>query len=197
MSAFVPVVGSFPPRFTDVPDSAKWPKGPYKQAPTEYGGEWWVINLGPFGGSRAPWLDHVEPVAPPTYPDGFVETFGPRPLAEDYPKNYREVVTRWEQDLKYFKQAGLPEWISSEEFAAARDLFWSWGMGEPRPYEGRYGWWVRFPESLLPFFEADARSALQLWTHGIVAQYQSELAAQGIRPEQWHPFVPPIVRGEN
>lgn len=40
------------PRYQDVPDSWKWPIGPYQQAPEEFGGEWWKVN--PFTGSE-PW----------------------------------------------------------------------------------------------------------------------------------------------
>lgn len=197
MTGFVPVEGSYPPRFKQVPEAMKFPRGPYKQAPPDWGSEWWYVPLGPFGGSAMPWERHVtKPPVEETYPDGFLETFGPRPQAEDFvgtDTTYQEAIIRWNQDLKYFKQAGLPDFITTQTFQLASDIFQSWGMGRPRPYEGRYGWMVRFPNSALRFFEAPIWAVIN-WTHGVIAQYQTQLITDGIEPEQIHPFVPQHLR---
>ena len=61
----------------EIPEAWKHPVGPYRQAPPEYGGEWWLVN--PFSGDE-PWLllDRKAPV-PEVLPVGFENTFGPRP----------------------------------------------------------------------------------------------------------------------
>ena len=76
-----------PPSFPDVPDSAKYPAGPYRQAPPEYGGEWWLVN--PFTGDE-PWGNPAEAAAPaasPTskyatenLPADFLQAFGEMPV---------------------------------------------------------------------------------------------------------------------
>lgn len=192
---FVRVEGLTPPRFIDVPDAVKAPLGPYRQAPAEYQGHWWYVS--PFN-SATPWIQYDKPVAPPTYPDGFLDTFGPRPQAKDFPngEGYREALARWEQDLKYFVRVGKPGRMGdAEAYKQLADLYKVWGMGEPKFYEGRYGWATRFPGSQLRVFEAATLTAME-WPHLVIAQYQIELVSQGIVPDHWHPFVPPDFRGE-
>jgi hypothetical protein len=68
------------PRFRQVPEDWKHPLGPYRQAPAEYGGEWWLVN--PFT-TDEPWVTQsviVERELPP----GLVEVFGLRPRISDY-----------------------------------------------------------------------------------------------------------------
>jgi hypothetical protein len=179
------------PRFQDIPEHWKYPEGPYRQAPAEYGGAWWLVN--PFG-SAAPWL--AQPVAKENLPAGFEEIFGGRPEASSFhgtpnPSLYfRIAVVDWEQSLRYFKQAGAPEWASEKNLHAAATLFESWGMGRPRYYEGRYGWSARFVDSAIPEYETAARSAIE-HTHLVVAQYQLAILERGDVPEHKHPFVPP------
>jgi hypothetical protein len=181
------------PRFQDVPEHWKYPEGPYRQAPAEYGGEWWLVN--PFG-SATPWL--VRPIAKEDLPAGFEEIFGARPGASSFRETpnpslyFRMALVDWEQSLRYFKQAGTPEWASAENLGAAATVFESWAMGRPRYYEGRYGWSARFVDSAIPEYEAAARAALES-THLVVAQYQLALLERGEVPEQRHPFVPPQV----
>lgn len=179
--------------FKDVPGHWKHPEGPYRQAPGEYGGEWWLVN--PFT-SPTPWLTRSKASRQERLPDGFEGLFGPRPEASRFrdtpnPSLYfRIAVTKWEQDLGHFRRAGTPEWLDEQSLRTAAQVFESWEMGRPQFYEGRYGWSARFPGSSLPEFEAAARAAIEA-THLVVAQYQMALLDAGITPSKKHPFVPP------
>lgn len=182
------------PRFKDIPDHWKQPQGPYRQAPPEYGGEWWLVN--PFT-TAEPWRQQEAPAAE-KLPEGFEEIFGLRPQSSDFhgfpnpSRTFRTAVVEWERDLRHFKQAGKPEWASAEKLKAAAGVFRRWGMGEPRYYEGRYGWMARFSESEIPDFETAAWGAINV-SHLTVAHYQIRLVDRGIVPELRHPFVPPNV----
>jgi hypothetical protein len=181
------------PRYPSVPEHWKHPEGPYRQAPEEYGAEWWLVN--PFA-SPTPWLTQSKPTEESPLPEGFLELFGPRPRGEQFrvtpnPVQYfRLALAKWEQDLKYFQRTGVPEWATEEAIEAATQVFESWEMGRPRFYEGRYGWSVRFRDSQLPEFEAAARAAVET-SHLVVAQYQMALLDEGRQPSRRHPFVPP------
>lgn len=183
------------PTFSEVPDHWKHPNGPYRKAPEDYGAEWWLVN--PFTSAepwkqRAPGTEADEESLPP----GFAEIFGTRPQAADFLGTsnpsllYRIARTQWEQDLRQFVRAGLPEWADRSQYDTAANLFRSWGMGTPSFYAGRYGWMVRFPGSQARDFEAAAWTALTA-AHQVIAQYQLELIERGITPKQQHPFVPP------
>ncbi len=178
-------------RYTGVPDSAKFPAGPYYQAPAEAGGEWWLVN--PFTGAE-PWLRLERALTPPeeeVLPEGFADVFGPRPTRKllDY-FEFRLAKMEWEHDLKFFKQAGIPEGLDETQLEAAKEAFAEWGLGEPVFYEGRYGWRVRFPESDVPGFEMNPNTAVQA-PHVVIAKYQIRLIRQGTIPENLHPWVPP------
>lgn len=183
------------PRFKDVPEHWRHPLGPYRQAPKEHGGEWWLVN--PFTG-REPWLfeDRIRQV--PSLPEGFLEIFGPRPTMALFQRTpnasfaYRSAVIAWEQDLRYFKRTGLPEWATPEEVAEAERVFLAWDIGRPRYYEGRYSWMARFVESQIKDYDVAVWAALH-WTHGTIAHYQIALASQGILPAKQHPLVPPHI----
>lgn len=183
------------PHFHDVPDRWKYPEGPYRQAPQEFGGDWWLVN--PFG-SATPWATQSQSPAQEALPAGFEEIFGKRPQSQDFhstpnPSLYFRIArNQWEQDLRYFKRAGVPEPYTAQQVEAASMVFESWGMGKPRFYEGRYGWSARFPDSSIPEYETAARAALES-THLVIAQYQLALLERGEVPEQKHPFVPPHV----
>ncbi|MBI1352749.1 MAG: hypothetical protein GC160_00275 [Acidobacteria bacterium] len=190
----------------DVPDSWKTPNGPYHQAPEEYGGGWWYVN--PFTGQE-PWkrAEAANNIATggaggtgattggaAQLPDGFVDVFGEKPVSTQY-KNYREYQTakiRWEQDLKYFKQAGTPPDVSPEKLAQITKTTEAWGMGEPKFYEGRYGWKVRFPDSAFPDYEVGLEG-VTMGVHQSIARYQIKMVQHGMEPAQKHPFVPPQV----
>ena len=180
------------PRFAEVPDGWKHPFGPYRQAPPEQGGQWWLVN--PFT-TEAPWLLDVE-IPKEVLPEGFVDIFGARPWPEDFRTvsnpslMYRSARNHWEQDLRFFKRAGVPEWMVASELDAAQLVYRHWGLGEARFYEGRYGWMARFPESLVRDFETSAWGSVRT-THLLVARYQIRILEQGIIPAQRHPFVPP------
>jgi hypothetical protein len=186
------------PHFGEVPESWRYPLGPYRQAPSEYGGEWWLVN--PFTGEE-PWVTRGQ-AAPRELPAGFVEIFGERPKIADYAQApnpglaWRVAVDLWEQDLRYFKRAGIPDWASLEQVVVAEQVTRAWGLGPPRFYEGRYGWMARFPESQIRSFESTAWGVLNV-THHVIAGYQWRLLEQGIVPEKRHPFVPPHVWPED
>ncbi len=185
------------PRFKEVPDHWRYPIGPYRQAPPEFGGEWWMVN--PFT-TEEPWKNQAGPAE--QLPEGFAEIFGPRPKVSDYldtPKpseSFRIATLQWEQDVKYFKTAGVPEWAKESEHSLAEQTFRFWEMGSPRFYEGRYGFMARFPESLFRNFEAPAWAALRA-THHEVAAYQIRSLNRGIVPTKRHPFVPPQLWPKN
>ncbi len=184
------------PRFSDVPEAAKYPLGPYRQAPPELGGEWWLVN--PFTG-ETPWANQTPAgiaEEPSSAPAEFLSVFGERPTFDEI-SNYRErqvAQIEWDQNLEYFKQTGVPEEFTSEQVEAAGDVFESWGLGRPVFYEGRYGWAARFPGSGLPSFEASPFTAVEA-PHLVVARYQVRLTQAGQEPAQRHPFVPPQVFG--
>ncbi len=180
------------PRFESVPDTAKFPSGPYHQAPAEFGGEWWLVN--PFTGSE-PWLRvglSQNPKTPETLPDGFAEIFGPRPTRQQYPDyfEFRLAKLEWEQDLKHFKRAGMPEGLDLARLGASEQAFREWGLGKPAFYEGGHGWRIAFPEGEVPGFEMNPQTALQA-PHIVIAKYQIRMLQQGIVPETVHPWVPP------
>ncbi len=186
------------PRFADVPAEWKYPLGPYRQAPAEYGGEWWLVN--PFT-TAEPWVTQSGAVVE-ELPAGFAGVFGTRPQISEFSEApepgaaWRAAVERWEQDLRYFQRAGAPEWATPEQVSAAEGITRSWGLGAARFYEGRYGWMARFPESQIRTFESSAWGALNV-THHVVATYQWRLLEQGIVPPKQHPFVPPQVWPED
>jgi hypothetical protein len=183
-------------KFKDVPASWRYPLGPYRQAPVEYGGEWWLVD---FTTSEEPWL--VER-AVTQYPAGFLETFGQRPKLSDYrglpnPRALWDADRmRWEQDLRFLKIAGWPtDWpeVTPALVEDVSELFRSWHMGTPRPYLGRYDWRVRFPESQLRNYEAGLFGVITA-PHLDIARYQIRLLNDfGIVSEPRHSWVPPQV----
>lgn len=190
------------PHFLSVPESVQYPYGPYRQAPPEHGGEWWLAN--PFTGEE-PWLTqgYGDPYEPAT-PDGpeptpeFLAVFGPRPSSETHPNRLERsaAIADWERNLEYFQGVGLPEGFTEAQLEAAGDLFESWGMGRPVVYEGRYGWTATFPSADVEGFEASPFAALEA-PHLVVARYQIEMMENGMSPAEKHPFVPPQVFGDD
>ena len=183
-----PIVKPGTPRYPDVPEWAKHPLGPYRQAPSEFGGKWWFVN--PFTGPD-PWIPRVSQNEQ-TLPEGFAEIFGSRPERKDYPgaDEFYTARLRWEQDLKYFEGSGVPQNLDVAEIERVGDIYEEWGMGRPVFYEGRYGWKVRFPDSRISNFEANPDGMIRV-PHVLIAQYQSRLLQKGMVPENPHPFVPP------
>jgi hypothetical protein len=182
-------------RFADVPQDVKHPQGPYRQAPPEFGGEWWFVN--PFTGPE-PWLALERAKNPPVaeletepVPAGFLQVFGARPKLSDVHSHSQlhTATVQWEQDMSYFKQIGVPEGFDQSQVDAATVEFEAWGMGKPVFYEGRYGWQVRFPDSQLPSFEAGAAGAL-LVPHLVIAQFQARSIEQGVTVARYHPMLP-------
>jgi hypothetical protein len=153
--------------------------------------------VNPFTG-REPWLFEEKIRQIPALPEGFLEIFGLRPTMAVFKgtpnpyQSYRTAVVQWEQDLRFFKRAGLPEWATSEQIAEAEQLFQAWGMGKPRNYENNHGWMARFVASEIKDYDVGMWTALN-WTHGAIAHYQIALAGRGILPEKQHPWVPQHV----
>lgn len=178
------------PRYASIPEHWKAPFGPYRQAPNEYGGEWWYVN--PFTGME-PWLN--EPREAEELPPGFEEIFGPRPQASDYRGKggnaaFQVALADWQRDLKHFKGVGVPEWTTEAELEKAEAVFKAWGMGDMWVFEGRYGWSAAFPDSKIKSYDVPAQTAIEA-THLAVAQYQIALLQAGVVPDKKHPFVPP------
>lgn len=191
------------PRFADVPESLQWPAGPYRQAPEEFGGEWWLTN--PFTGSE-PWITQTGPVAEtatnpaaeaPEAPTAFLELFGPPPQHDPQISRLHQptAMAQWLIDLENFQGTGIPEGFTQEQVDNASNLFESWGMGRPVFYEGAYGWKARFPDSGIAGFEAAPFTAIES-PHLVVAKYQIKMTQQGQMPLERHPFVPPQVFGD-
>ena len=204
-AAEAPVVEPFAPhvpRFANIPESLRWPAGPYRQAPAEFGGEWWMTN--PFTGVQ-PWLTQrgleastqIPEYSGPEAPAAFLELFGPPPQSADGThRSHRSAeMAQWLIDLEHFQGTGVPEGFSQEQVDRAGELFESWGLGRPQFYEGRYGWKARFPDSGIPGFEATPFTALEA-PHLVVAKYQVKMGQQGQAPLERHPFVPPQVFGD-
>ncbi len=186
------------PRYANVPESAQWPAGPYRQAPAEFGGEWWLTN--PFTGEQ-PWLTQTGGAGEslprpaqeiPEAPADFIELFGPPPQANagTHRLHQSTAMAQWLIDLQHFQGSGLPDGFTQEQADKAGDLFEHWGLGRPVYYEGRYGWKARFPDSGIPGFEASPFTAIEA-PHLVVAQYQVSMSQQGMPPAERHPFVPP------
>lgn len=176
-----------PPRFDDVPESVRYPNGPYRQAPAEFGGQWWLVS--PFTG-ETPWVTQLASTAPPPAPPAeFTAVFGERPS-----RSGAAAALEWDQDLAHFKRVGVPEGFSSEQIQAAGDIFEQWGLGRPVFVEGRYGWSARFPDSQIPGFQASPFTAVEA-PHLVVARYQIRMTQEGEAPAQQHPFVPPQLFG--
>jgi hypothetical protein len=178
----------------EVPDSAKFPAGPYRQAPPEYNGEWWLVN--PFTGHE-PWLNQHLATGPGPYatenlPGEFLQAFGAKPVrrAGEDAADFVARVARWKQDLECFQGTGTPEGFEESQIELASATFEDWGMGRPVFYEGRYGWFARFPESAIPEFEMDAATAIQT-SHLAIARFQVRLLREGLGVSAPHPFVPP------
>jgi hypothetical protein len=197
-----PVRTSTTPHFASVAESMQYPLGPYRQAPAEYGGEWWLTN--PFTGEE-PWATQgfLDPYAA-TVDDSesfgaspeFLAVFGPRPNRDTEPNPLLRsaAIADWERNLEYFQGVGVPDGFTQEQVDKAGDVFEGWGMGRPLFYEGRYGWTAIFPSAEAGGFEASPYAAIEA-PHLVVARYQIELAANGSEPAVKHPFVPPQVFG--
>ena len=157
--------------YKEIPGHWKYPMGPYRQAPPEFGGEWWFVN--PFT-TAEPWKVDPQQGASTTLPPGFLEIFGPRPRAVEFldtPRPYdafKASELRWQQDLKYFKGVGLPEWASESQQRAAEGIYQSWEMGSPTDsriiYEssaacGAYGAAICGHAHPAPSNSSDTRSA--------------------------------------
>ncbi|MBI1358334.1 MAG: hypothetical protein GC160_28700 [Acidobacteria bacterium] len=198
-TAAEPEKPSGPPRYATVPESAQWPAGPYRQAPAEFGGEWWYTS--PFTGEQ-PWLSQgvataAQVALPPGATEEFLSVFGPPPQFVPSGSTLQQStdMAQWLIDLENFHGTGVPDGFTQDQLDAADAVFESWGLGKPVYYEGRYGWKARFPDSSIPNFEAAPFTAIET-PHLVVARFQVKAAQQGQTPLMQHPFVPPQVFGQ-
>lgn len=187
-----------PKTFTDatIPEMWKAPTGPYRKAPEEYGGEWWYVN--PFTssgttGNNSPWERFAPQPEPGPLPEGFVDIFGEKPEFAQFTNSQAWTTARkhWEQNLRQFKGAGRPLWLSATAAVELDELYQAWGMGRPRFYGGEYGEMARWPDSQVQDFEDSAYSAAN-YPHHTIARYQADLAQSGVEipDDKRHPFVP-------
>ena len=180
--------------FKEIDDKYKEPYGPYRQAPAEYGGEWWYMS--PFG-SLTPWLFQDGVPSKVAYPEGFISLFGDKPMWKDFIgtgvgpfRRFKAAMGIWESELKYFKGLGLPEWVTSDQLIASNAVLLRWKIGLPEYYESRYGHLGRFIHSEVPDYDSSTYHIIN-FPHHLVAQVQIEMFSRGISVEKWHPFVPP------
>jgi hypothetical protein len=174
------------PRKPTVPENWRWPLGPWKQAPPEYGGEWWQV-WGPFGHPR-PWEIEGQPLASAP-PADFVAVLGPRPHRNDL------FYGEWNDNLKDWKGVGLPPWMTQADLDTANEVYGAYEMGKAVVYEGRYGWRLRWPETGHFEFEGDARSHIMTGAmHHKVAEFQDFLRNKGLPVPRPHPFLPPALK---
>jgi hypothetical protein len=185
-------------RWASIPETSKAPLGPYRQAPPEFGGEWFFVN--PFTG-KTPW-DKLTPVPPAEMPEGFAELFGEeRPSRKD--DRLKGVTERaldtlqilWDRELKYFKRAGTPPDATAEELATADSLFTAWDMGSPSYYEGQHGWRAVFKDCLLPGWSCPAGSVLGDFAGHMIVRYQIDVVQAGLTPVKIHDWFPAGVSG--
>jgi len=185
-------------RLEEVPDHWRAPIGPYRQAPPEYGGEWWFVS--PFSDPK-PWLSGTR--HPNSgLPDGFEKVFGLRPKWEDFRRlkkraliSFEAAKVQWEQELRYFKGVGVPPGYSEQQISESNAVFVTWLMGEPTFYEGRFGWMGRFLESAIQDYDSSAFQIIK-YPHHTVSQYQiTNFLQNGVVPPKWHAFVPPAILG--
>lgn len=188
---FVRVPNQKIPRFVEVPDQAKYPLGQYRQAPPPFEPHWWLVS--PWT-SDEPWKFYAAKLPERKLPPGFEDVFGPKPVQADFPNRltFQQAIDYWEQNLTYFKQAGLGDdsGFSAEQITTAQNLLVRWGLGNAVFYEGRYGFVARFPDCAVYDFDAWARDAI-IDTHHLIAKYQERLLERGDVPEMRHPRVPP------
>jgi hypothetical protein len=178
-----------------VPSGAQWPQGPYKQAPAESGGEWWLVS--PFTGPE-PWarvgeiearIAAVEEAESP--PAEFLHIFGERPERSDSATRSEHSLKTfaWERELDTFESVGIPGGMTQEQIDDSNEVFEAWGMGKPVYYRGRHGWAARFPDAQITDFQPNPESAIK-YPHLIVANYQIKEAHLGLPTANRHPLVP-------
>lgn len=173
-------------RHETVPEHWKGPYGPYREAPAEYGGGWYLVSwtTGP-----EPWrTQQNKGLPPPEAPADFIALFGEIP--DRNPLDGGEARNYWLERLRHFKGTGTPEWASVEQVALSTSILKSWGLPGPVLYDGRYGWMALFNDSVIGDYEVPAVTFIRT-PQNAVSEFQIEMLAQGIVPERIHPWVPP------
>jgi hypothetical protein len=178
------------PGYKDVPEHYKHPVGPYRQAPAEFGGEWWLVS--PFSGPE-PWARQARPDK--ELPPGFEAIFGKRRDPRNYPsyQSYKVDQTIWDQELDNYVKPGPPDGVSQETVNNAANLTHEWGLGDLVFYLNKQpvlGWravWVSGP---IQGFDLAADFVLN-YTHHAIGIYQWEMLNRGITVPRIHPIVYP------
>ena len=182
----------------EVPEHWKAPMGPYRLAPDDFGGKWWLVT--PFSDPK-PWLAGTSRADSPGLPEGFENLFGLRPKWEDFLfLGQRALIVfegakvQWEQELKYFKAvARRPPGYEVARIFESVQVLKMWGLGEPTFYEGRFDWMGRFLTSGIPDYDSSAFQIIN-YPHHTVSQFQiTDFNQNGETPAKWHPFVPPVI----
>lgn len=164
-----------------VPDLWKYPNGPYRQAPPEWGGEWWYVS--PFTGSE-PWTRYGQPVQEEQFPPGAIDVYGPKP-------NEQFARQIWLDNVRAFEPAQFPEALAPWVPDAER-TFQAWGVGRMVPFnDKRFGLMVAFPESGV-VGHSDSMYHAVTATHQEIAEYQVKYLEAGneIPRSRLHPFFP-------
>jgi hypothetical protein len=145
-----------------------------------------------------PGTSPVSKYAAENLPEDFRQAFGEMPVRRGAENgvDFAGRLARWKQDLEFFQRTGIPEGFDESQVELASAVYEQWGMGQPVFYEGRYGWFARFPDSAIPEFEMDAASAVQA-SHLAIARYQVRLIREGVEPPVTHPFVPAHLLTQN
>lgn len=180
-----------PPRYMLLPEEAKHPSGPYKQAPD---GHYWHVS--PF--NPAPWAERPSE----QLPEGVIRLFGKRPAFEDFKhtpqpsRMWRAARVAWENDIRTFLGLASPTeaGISQSDFDTAASVYQTWGMGSPVLYRNIYGIRVRWPHSDLRDFEQGPGSLE--YPHQTIARYQARLLAEGGEVDRRHWLLPFYVDEE-
>jgi len=181
-------------RLSEVPEDWRAPIGPYRQAPPEYGGEWWLVT--PFSDPK-PWLGMRRLNS--GLPDGFERVFGQRPRWEDFRHLKRRALisfeaakVQWEEELEHFKGVGIPPGYNEQQISESTAVLVKWLLGAPTFYEGRFGWMGRFLESDIQDYDSSAWQIIN-YPHHVVSTFQITNFKRGVVPPRWHPFVPPGI----
>ena len=195
---------------SEAPEHMQFPNGPYRQAPAEYGGQWWLVT--PFSDPK-PWLKGSRETEADSLPDGVVEIYGSRPQWKDYRHlgksaliTFEGAKVTYDQDVERFQglvtlsEEQLAFGVFRGAFTSVADMhlaFVTWDMGMPVYYrDSLLGLMGRFVDSALPDYDMSYHS-IATAGHNNIADFQEALwLRKGLEPARWHPFVSPVLIGK-
>ena len=154
-------------------------------------GFWYRVS--PFG-SREPWRRFSPP---PALPDGFVELFGPRPLAHQFRGErygFQIAMAQWQNNLATYEGLSLPADLDVEQWDRSAANAEHYGYGEPVCFENNYGHQVGFPDSVW----SDVRVTLEefLLSEAWITNHQWRRTNDGeiIPVDEIHAKAPPTLQ---